>query len=57
MTCAITNTTINNATFACSDSTHTFTVAQGDRISLRFSETLADGNFNIASYGTTLICQ
>jgi hypothetical protein len=57
MSCAITNGTGNGATYSCSDSTHTFPVAQGDRISLRFSETLADGNFNIVSYGTTLICQ
>jgi hypothetical protein len=56
MTCAITNGTTNNATYACSDSTHTFAVAHGDRISLQFTETLNDGNFNIVSYGTTLIC-
>jgi hypothetical protein len=56
MKCAITNGIINNATFACSDSTHTFNVVQGDRISLQFTETLNDGNFDIVSYGTTLIC-
>jgi hypothetical protein len=56
MTCGITNPPINNATFACSDSTHTFAVVQGDRISLQFTETLNDGNFDIVSYGTTLIC-
>ena len=57
MACAITNGTSNNATYSCSDSTHIFSVVQGDRISLRFSETLSDGNFNIVGYGTTLICQ
>jgi hypothetical protein len=56
MTCPIASGTANNTSYSCS-STQTFTVAQGDRISLRFSETLADGNFNIVSYGTTLVCQ
>jgi hypothetical protein len=56
MTCGITNGTTNNATYACSDSTHTFAVVQGDRISLQFTETLNDGSFDIVSYGTTLIC-
>jgi hypothetical protein len=57
MTCAIASGTINGVTYSCSDSTHTFAVVQGDRISLRFTETLADGTFNIVSYGTTLVCQ
>jgi hypothetical protein len=57
MACTITSGTTNGATFSCSDSTHTFSVAQGDRVSLRFSETLTDGTFNIVSYGTTLVCQ
>jgi hypothetical protein len=57
MSCAITNGTTNGATYSCSDSTHTFAVAQGDRISLRFSETLSDGTFSIVNYGTTLVCQ
>jgi hypothetical protein len=57
MTCGITNGTTNNATYACSDSTHTFAVVQGDRISLQFTETLNDGSFDIVSYGTTLVCQ
>jgi hypothetical protein len=57
MSCAIASGTTNGATSSCSDSVHTFVVAQGDRISLRFSETLSDGNFNIVSYGTTLVCQ
>jgi hypothetical protein len=57
MSCPITNGTVANLTYSCSDLTHTFAVAQGDRISLRFSETLADGNFNIVGYGTTLVCQ
>jgi hypothetical protein len=57
MTCAITNTTSNNATYSCSDSTHTFAVVQGDRINLRFTETLSDGSFEIVNFGTTLVCQ
>jgi hypothetical protein len=57
MMCAITNGTTPDVTSSCSDSAHTFTVVQGDRISLRFSETLTDSNFNIVSYGTTLVCQ
>jgi hypothetical protein len=57
MTCAITTGTISGVASSCSDSSHTFAVAQGDRISLRFTETLADGTFNIVSYGTTLVCQ
>jgi hypothetical protein len=57
MACMIASGTSNGATFSCSDSSHTFAVAQGDRISLRFSETLSDGTFNIVSYGTTLVCQ
>ena len=56
MTCAITNGTGNGMTYACSDSTHTFSVVQGDRISLQFAESLMDGIINIVSYGTTLIC-
>jgi hypothetical protein len=56
MTCPITNGTTTNTTYACSDSTHTFAVVQGDRISLQFTETLNDGSFDIVSYGTTLIC-
>lgn len=56
MTCAITNGTGNGATYSCSDSTHTFAVAQGDRISLKVDETLADANSGIVIYGTTLIC-
>ena len=57
MACVIASGTTNGATFSCSDSSHTFAVAQGDRISLQFSETLSDGTFNIVSYGTTLVCQ
>jgi hypothetical protein len=57
MTCAITNTTANNATYSCSDSTHTFGVVQGDRINLKFTETLSDGTFEIVNFGTTLVCQ
>jgi hypothetical protein len=57
MTCAITNTTANNATYSCSDSTHTFAVVQGDRINLKFTETLSDGSYEIVNFGTTLVCQ
>jgi hypothetical protein len=57
MTCAIANTTANNATYSCSDSTHTFAVVQGDRINLKFTETLSDGSFEIVNFGTTLVCQ
>jgi Collagen triple helix repeat (20 copies) len=60
MTCSITNATSNGSTASCSDSTHTFAVNQGDRISLRFTESLTDGNsvfdFDMVSYGTTLVC-
>ncbi|WP_158793455.1 DNRLRE domain-containing protein [Granulicella sp. L60] len=57
MTCAISSGTTNNTTYSCSDSAHTFTVAQGDRISLRFSETLNDSTFDVVNFGTTLVCQ
>jgi Collagen triple helix repeat (20 copies) len=57
MTCTIASGTANNATYSCSDSTHTFAVVQGDRISLRFDESLTDGSFEIVNYGTTLVCQ
>jgi hypothetical protein len=57
MACTITNTTTNNATFSCSDSTHTFAVVQGDRISLRIAESLTDDDYDVVSYGTTLVCQ
>jgi Collagen triple helix repeat (20 copies) len=58
MTCPIatTNGTANNSTMSCSDSTHTFTVVQGDRISLQFAETITDGNFGFVGFGTTLVC-
>jgi hypothetical protein len=55
MSCQIASGTANNTSYSCS-STNTFTVAQGDRISLEYAETLADNNWNIVSYGTTLIC-
>jgi hypothetical protein len=59
MTCSIatTNGTANNATLSCSDSTHTFTVVQGDRISLRFTETTTSGNNQFINAGTTLVCE
>ena len=60
MTCSITNATANGSTASCSDTTDTFGVTQGDRISLQFTESLTDGNsvldFDIVSYGTTLVC-
>jgi Collagen triple helix repeat (20 copies) len=60
MTCSITNATANGSTASCSDTTHTFGVTQGDRISLRYAESLTDGNlimdFDMVSYGTTLVC-
>ena len=60
MTCSITNATNNGSTASCSDATHTFGVTQGDRISLRYAESLTDGNtvldFEMVSYGTTLVC-
>jgi hypothetical protein len=56
MTCAIASGTTNNATYSCSDSTHTFAVVQGDRISLQFSETLSDGTYEIVNFGITLVC-
>jgi hypothetical protein len=58
MTCPIatTNGTANNSTMSCSDSTHTFTVVQGDRISLQFAETITDFNFGFVGFGTTLVC-
>jgi hypothetical protein len=58
MTCQIATmiTTPNNATLSCSDSTHTFTVAQGDRISLEFTESTSLGNSQSINAGTTLVC-
>lgn len=58
MTCSIatTNGTPNNATLSCSDSTHTFTVVQGDRISLQFTETTSSGANQFINAGTTLVC-
>lgn len=56
MTCTIASGTTNNRTYSCSDSTHTFSVSSGDRISLQFAESLEDGNFEIVNYGTTLVC-
>lgn len=58
MTCSIatTNGTANNATLSCSDSAHTFTVVQGDRISLRFNETVSSGEYQFINAGTTLVC-
>jgi hypothetical protein len=58
MTCAIatTNGTANNSTLSCSDSAHTFTVVQGDRISLQFTETLTSGANQFINAGTTLVC-
>jgi hypothetical protein len=58
MTCAIStsNVTANNTTLSCSDSTHTFTVAQGDRISLQFTETTSSYNNQFINAGTTLVC-
>jgi hypothetical protein len=32
-------------------------VVQGDRINLKFTETLSDGTFEIVNFGTTLVCQ
>jgi hypothetical protein len=58
MTCAITNTTADGATYSCSDSTHTFAVVQGDRISLRFAESLTGNtDYEMINFGTTLVCQ
>jgi hypothetical protein len=56
MTCTIASGTTNNRTYSCSDSTHTFPVSSGDRISLQFAESLTDNNFQIVNYGTTLVC-
>jgi hypothetical protein len=58
MTCQIatTNSTANNTTLSCSDSSHTFMVAQGDRISLEFTETTSSGNNQFINAGTTLVC-
>jgi hypothetical protein len=57
MTCTITNTTANNQTYSCSDTTHTFAVVQGDRIALRVAESLNDTTYDIVNFGTTLVCQ
>ncbi len=58
MTCQIATTggTANNTTLSCSDSTHTFTVVQGDRISLEFTETTSSGANQFINAGTTLVC-
>jgi hypothetical protein len=60
MTCTIASGTTNNTTYACSDSTHTFVVSQGDRISLEFDESLTNGNgsptYQIVTYASTVIC-
>jgi hypothetical protein len=60
MTCPIAtaNGTANNATLSCSDSTHTFSVAQGDRISLQFVEIdlINNGAGPFISAGATLVC-
>jgi hypothetical protein len=59
MTCTINNTsTVGGVTYSCSDSTHTFTVAQGDRIALQFTDSLTDDNsdYEIINFGTTLVC-
>jgi len=53
---ATTNGTPNNGTLSCSDSTHTFTVVQGDRISLQFTESINSGANQFINAGTTLIC-
>jgi Collagen triple helix repeat (20 copies) len=57
MTCTIANGTTNGVFYSCSDSTHTFAVAKGDRISLRFAESLTDNTYDIVNFGTTLVCQ
>jgi hypothetical protein len=58
MACSITNGTTNNATYSC-NSTNTFSVAQGDRISLRIAETLTNNsaNYEMINFGTTMVCQ
>jgi hypothetical protein len=58
MTCSIatTNGTVNGATLSCADSTHTFTVVQGDRISLEFTESINSGFNQFINAGTTLVC-
>jgi len=57
MTCSISNNTSVGATYSCSDSTHTFAVAQGDRIAIEFTDGFTDGSeYNIIIFGTTLVC-
>jgi hypothetical protein len=51
MTCSV-NTDGNGA--GCTDSTHTFSVAQGDSLALGFSETNSNP-FNMVTVG--LVCQ
>ncbi len=60
MTCTIASGSTNNVAYACSDTTHTFAVNQGDRISIEYNESLTDGNggtdYQIVTYASNLIC-
>jgi hypothetical protein len=58
MTCALSTTTTPGAVSPCSDSTHTFSVSAGDRLTIRMVENVNDGaDYNTVGYSTVLVCQ
>ena len=59
MTCSIATTSTAGNTNSCTDTTHTFTVAAGDRLSIRMVENVSDGgsHANTIGYSTVLVCQ
>jgi hypothetical protein len=58
MTCALSTTTTPGAVSPCSDSTHTFSVSAGDRLTIRMVENVNDGSdYNTVGYSTVLVCQ
>jgi Collagen triple helix repeat (20 copies) len=58
MSCSIatTNGTADNTILTCADPANTFTVVQGDRISMQFTETIGDEANQFINAGTTLVC-
>jgi hypothetical protein len=54
MTCSVSTTATAGNTASCSDTTHTFTVAVGDKLEYQYSQTNSNPAITLA---TALVCQ
>jgi hypothetical protein len=58
MTCSVSTTASVGSTGSCSDTTHTFAVIAGDRLSIGATENVNDNaHYDTVSYGMILTCQ